>query len=659
MFDTDTLDVELVDGAAVVAESWRRGWTIPEPITLSAWADRYRKLPKEGSSEAGDWYTSRMPFLREIMDCLHRESTVRETTIKKSTQVGGTEVGINWLGYIIEHAPASVMYVLPTIDTARKFSEQRLTPAINLMPVLRARIPPARSRDSGNTTLMKKFPGGVLVLSGANSSASLASMPIMYLILDELSKYPIDLDDQGGAEQQALRRTSSYVRRKILRISSSTIKDACAISTAYDAGDQSRYYVPCPHCQHKQVLVIDQITDDGQYLCIGCGQLIEEHHKTRMLEGGEWIATFPERSATHRSFHIWSAYAAIGLGYTWHEIADMRAEARKDPAKEVVFVNTILGEAYEGASQKVEANELQQRAGKWVRRTVPRGGFILTAGVDVQVNRFAVQIVAWGRNEQAFVVDYVELPADPTRKEDWEILWEFLDQPVANAAGITLHISAAAVDSGNWTQEVYNAVRPRQSKGTMAIKGSKDATKPVIGRASKQEVDTKGRTQRRGVNLWIIGVNSAKSTLMQRLLGDTDREEDARLIHFPADLPDDYYTMLTAERFDLAAKRWLKKKGARNEALDTLVYAYAAALSPAIRIHVKREADWAATEAKLEPSSGDLFTARAHAPAPASTTTTAPAIVPADVQTSASDSRGTTQPPRANPFASSDWLSRR
>ncbi|EIL99135.1 phage terminase large subunit family protein [Rhodanobacter thiooxydans] len=660
MLDLDTIDVDLASGTDAVLDSWRRGWTIPEPITLSAWADKYRKLPKEGSSEAGDWYTSRMPFLREIMDCLHRESTVREITIKKSTQVGGTEVGINWLGYIIEHAPASVMYVLPTIDTARKFSEQRLTPAINLMPVLQERIPPARSRDSGNTTLMKKFPGGVLVLSGANSSASLASMPIMYLILDELSKYPTDLDDQGGAEQQALRRTSSYVRRKVLRISSATIKDACAISAAYDAGDQSRYYVPCPHCARKQVLMIDQVTDDGQYLCVACGRLIDEHHKTRMLEAGEWIALFPERSASHRSFHIWSAMAAIGLGYTWREIADMRAEARKDSAKEVVFVNTILGEAYEGASQKVEANDLQLRAGKWVRRTIPRGGFIVTAGVDVQVNRFAVQIVAWGRNEQAWIVDYVELPADPTRKEDWDILWDFLAQPVANAAGITLHISAAAVDSGNWTQEVYNAVRPRQSQGVMAIKGSKDATKPIIGRASKQEVDTKGRTQRKGVNLWIIGVNSAKSTLMQRLLGDTDRDEESRLIHFPKDLPDDYYAMLTAERFDLAAKRWLKKKGARNEALDTLVYAYAAALSPSIRIHVKREADWAAMEAKLEPANDDLFTTRAPLaiaaqPRPEATSTTEQTAV----QTSAAVVARGTPPAGANPFASPDWLSRR
>jgi phage terminase large subunit GpA-like protein len=652
------IDVDLVAGADVVAESWQRGWTAPEPMTLSTWADRYRKLPKEGASEPGDWYTSRTPLLREPMDGLSLDSPVRETTIKKSTQVGGTEIGINWLGYIIEHVPGPTMYVLPTIDTARKFSEQRLTPAINLMPVLRERIPPGRSRDSANTTLLKKFPAGMLVLSGANSAASLASLPIKYLVLDELSKYPLDLDDQGSAEVQAIRRTSSFVRRKILRISSPTVKDACAISQSYEAGDQSEAHLPCPLCTERFVLHIDQLTDDGLFVCPHCGGLIAEHHKPAMLAGALWIPRYPERSKKHRSFALWAAHASIGLGYTWQEIADMRAEARKDPAKMVTFVNTILGEAYEGESQKVDAHELSERCGKWVRRTVPRGALIVTAGVDVQANRFAVQLVAWGRNERAYILDYVELPADPTRQEDWEILWEFLAQPIINAAGLPLRISAVAVDSGNWTQEVYNAVRPQQTQGVMAIKGSKDPTKPVIGRASKQEVDRTGRTNRRGVQLWMVGVNAAKSTLMQRLMGDAGHDDDARLIHFPADLPEDYYTMLTAERFDLTVKRWIKKQGARNEALDTLVYAYAAALSPLVRIHVKREADWTVLEAMLEPPTNDLFSMPVvtSPQAPFSHTEVLPTMVDNELQVPNGMARSTHV---ASPFASDDWLSRR
>lgn len=658
MFDAQPFDVLLPSGTDVAAGSWSRGWEAPEPITVSDWADKYRMLPREGAAEPGRWRTDRTPYLREIMDCLSAESPVREVTIRKSTQVGGTEVGINWLAYIVAHNPGPTMYVLPTIDVARKFSEQRLAPMIEQMPILRERIGPAISRSSGNTTLAKKFPAGMLVISGANSSASLASMPVKNLLLDEVSKYPSDLDGQGSAEEQAIRRTSTFARRKIGRVSSPTVKDACAIDRAYNDGDQSQLYLPCPHCDHRQVLHIDQLTDDGQFLCVGCGQLIAEHHKPKMLAAAVWIAAHPERSAHHRSFALWAAHAALGLGYTWLEIAEMRAKARKDPSLMPTFTNTILGESYEGASQKVEANELTQRAGKWQRRTVPRGALIVTAGVDVQVNRFAVQLIAWGRNEQAWIIDYVELPADPTRREDWAILWDYLATPLTNAAGIPLRVSAACVDSGNWTQEVYTAVRPLQAQGVMAIKGSKDASRPIIGRASKQDTDQRGRTVRKGVNLWLIGVNTAKTTLMQRLLGDADREEDNRLIHFPGDLPEDYYTMLTAERFDLTAKRWVKKSGARNEALDTFVYAYAAALSPNVRIHMKRDADWAALEAKLEPGTDDLFVVRPPSGEPVEKRLgPEKALQLMDVQPS--NAPRETPAPRANPFASDAWLSRR
>ncbi|MBN8921603.1 MAG: hypothetical protein BGP10_15935 [Rhodanobacter sp. 68-29] len=654
--DAHPHDVALADGADIATASWSRGWTKPDPITVSAWADTYRVLPREGAAEPGKWRTDRAPYLREIMDCLSAESTVRRITIRKSTQVGGTEVGINWLAYIVEHNPGPTMYVLPTLDMARKFSEHRFAPIVELMPCLRERIGPATSRTSGNTLLSKKFPAGMIIFSGANSGNSLATMPIKNLVLDESSKYPGDLDDQGSAEEQAIRRTSTFTRRKILDISSPTVKDACAIDRNYEAGDQSQLWLTCPHCGERQVLHIDQITDDGHYLCTGCGQLIAEHHKSAMLAAGQWIARHPERSALHRSFAVWAAYAPIGLGYTWQEIADMRAAARKDPALLTTFTNTILGESYEGASQKVEASELSQRAGKWVRRSIPRGALILTAGVDVQVNRFAVQLVAWGRNEQAWIIDYVELPADPTRIEDWGILWDYLAQPIDNACSVPLRIAAGCVDSGNWTQEVYTAVRPMQAQGYMAIKGSKDAARPIIGRASKQDADKRGRTVRKGINLWLIGVNTAKTTLMQRLLGDADRAEESRLIHFPADLGDDYYAMLTAERFDLTAKRWVKKSGARNESLDTLVYAYAAALSPQVRIHLKRDADWATLEAKLEPGTDDLFVARfidekktgpekARAPVEAADLPVPPPTMPAA--------------PRANPFASADWMTRR
>ena len=601
---THDLDEEFVGNA------WARGWQIPAQLSLAQWADTYRMLPRAASSEPGRWRTDRTPYLREIMECLSESSPVREVNLRKGTQSGGTEVGINWAAYVVDHCPGPMMVVQPTVEVGQRWSKQRFAPIIELMPCLREKIAPARARDSGNTTLLKEFPGGMLIVSGANSSASLRSMPVKYLFLDELDEYPRDLNDQGSAQEQAERRTSSFARRKIFRVSTPTVKDASAIDTEFLRGDQRYYHVPCPHCGLMQPLQNDNLLDDGTFVCRtaaggGCGCVIEEHHKTAMLADGRWVAEHPGRPV--RSYHIWSAYAPIGLGYSWAEIVAMRAAARADSKLMVTFTNTILGESYEGLSERVEANELSQRAGEWMRRTIPRGCLILTAGVDVQANRFAVLIVGWGRNETAWIIDYVELPADPTKPEDWEELEAFLATPIMNACSVSMRPTHIAIDSGNWAHEVYRYVRPRQSKGVMAVKGASQSGKPIIGRAAKIDVNARGKTIRHGVQLWMVGTDTAKQTLMQRLIGDADSTPEARRLNFPSDMGPEFYEQVTAERYDTEAGKWIKTPGKRNEALDCLVYAYAAAIRAPVRIHTMRDSDWASLEERLEPPP-DLFT---------------------------------------------------
>lgn len=657
-------DVELFDGGAVAYDAWQKGWTPPPIKTVSEWADEHRRLPREAASEPGRWRTSRMPFLREIMDDLSVHSPVTEVGLKKSTQVGGTEIALNFLGYMIDHAPGPGMYVLPTLPVARNFSDQRLQPMIDLMPVLSAKIGARRSRDGGNTTLMKKFPAGFWVLAGANSANSLASMPIKFLLLDELSKYPDDVDEQGDAATQAVRRTSSFTsRKKIFRVSSPTVKDACAITADYESGTMAQYHVPCPHCLKLQVLVIDQLTDDGQFVCIHCGQLIDEKHKSWMLrEAGhsddglaKWVHRRPERKK--RTYEVWCAYAGVGLGYTWKEIADFRREAKEKPEKEVTFYNTILGDAYEGAAQRIDAEEVSRRAGKWLRRTIPRGCLILIGSVDVQANRFSLAIWGFGRGERAWLIDTVELSGDPTRQEDWSVVDEYFATPITNSCGISMRAERIAVDSGNWTKEVYDFVRPRQVAGFIAIKGMRSQDHPLIARPRKEDSNQRGRVDRSGLRRWNIGVTTAKTTLMQRLLKDGELAEGqyARF-HFPADLESDFYEQLTAERFDLVARRWIKPSGRRNEELDKLVYAYAVACSPMVRINVMRESDWGALEAKLEPAA-DLFSTSASPAPPIGAPARAPTL-PA-VSVSSPPVSAPPAPLSDNPFASTDWMSRR
>lgn len=598
-------ELPVANGAAVVAAAWSRGWSIPAPLTVSEWSDAHRLISRAAGPEPGPWRTSRFPFLAEIMDCLSAHSPVRNVVLMKSTQVGGTEVLNNFVGYIIDHAPGPAMIVMPTVDMAERWSKQRLAPMLAEMPCLASKVAPARSRDSGNTTLTKEFPAGLLVATGANSSSGLRSMPVKYLAMDETDEYDTDLNDQGSAIELAERRTSTFSRRKILKISTPTVKGVSSIEAAYDAGDQRRYHVPCPSCDAKQPLVIDQLTDDGAYLCVDCGHLIAEHHKTAMLEKGRWVAEHPGRET--RSYHLNALYSPHGVGYSWREIAEMRAQTRKSPDLAVTFSNTILGLPYESDVQRIEVNELAERAEPWQRRTIPAGCLILTMGIDVQHNRWAVRVEGWGRNEQSWCIDYIEVPGDPTREADWGDLEAIVFAPFSNRLGIPMQASCIAIDSGNWTHEVYAWVRKHQAKHVIAVKGSNQPNKPVIGRPTAQDVNWRGRTLRNGVNLWNVGVNTAKDTLFARLSGDAGRDAEDRRCHFPADLPADFYEQHGAERYDPQRKRWVKKPGARNEAWDCWVYAFAAACHPTVRIYSLRESDWAALETKLEPPR-DLFT---------------------------------------------------
>lgn len=242
------------EGALDIERAWREGLT-PDPLlTVSEWSDRHRMLSSKASAEPGRWRTSRTPYLKAIMDCLSPMSAVERIVFMKAAQLGATEMGNNWIGYVIHHAPGPMMAVSPTVEMAKRNSKQRIDPLIEESPVLAELIAPARSRDAGNTILAKEFRGGVLVMTGANSAVGLRSMPVRYLFLDEVDGYPSDVDGEGDAISLAEARTRTFARRKIFIVSTPTIAGASSIEREYEASDQRRYFLPCPHCSHRQWL---------------------------------------------------------------------------------------------------------------------------------------------------------------------------------------------------------------------------------------------------------------------------------------------------------------------------------------------------------------------------------------------------------------------
>jgi phage terminase large subunit GpA-like protein len=608
-----TRDAQAAERAIALAdETWKSGWTPDPRRTVSEWADAHRMLPQRAASEPGPWRTSRTPFAREIMDCLSDHHPAQEIVLMASVQMVKSEAGLNWAGYTIDHAPSSMLVVLPTVEVGERWSKQRLAPMIVDTPRLRSKVAPARSRDSGNTTLSKEFEGGILIITGANSAAGLSSMPIKKLLLDEVDRFPREIEDEGDPVDIAEARTSNFPNRKIFKTSSPTIESLSRINKDWKKSDQRRYFVPCPHCGEHQHLQWANLQypegkpESARYACEHCGALIEEREKTAMLERGEWRATFPERTTV--GFHLNALYSPIGLGRSWAWLAARFEEVKRDPARLKVFVNTRLGECYEDPDERLDWEELKQRAEPYALRAIPRGCLALTAGVDVQKDRLEVQVVGWGRNECSWVIDWSILAGDPTRPEVWNQLDEYLRKPLTNSFGVQMKILSVAVDSGYLTDDVLNYTRLRQNLGVFAIKGASQRGRQILGRPSKVDVNWRGAVLKAGAELWLVGTDSAKHRLFARLAGDRKQAHaSGRIVHFSHELPDDFYMQLSAEIFDPNKRAWVKLHGRRNEALDTHIYAMVAAMHPRVRVHVQREHDWAAVERVLEPKEGDLF----------------------------------------------------
>ena len=571
---------------------WRAGFLDglrpEEPLTVSEWADRYRKLSSKASAEPGPWRTGRTPYLREPMDCLSSNSPVQRVVMMFAAQTGKTEAGSNWLGYVIDHAPGPMLCVQPTVEMAKRLSKQRLESMITDTPCLAAKIAPARARDSGNTMFSKEFSGGIMLLTGANSATGLRSAPCRYLFADEVDAFPSDVDGEGDPVALAERRTTTFARRKILLTSTPTVKDFSRIEAEYLRSDQRRFYVPCPSCGGMQWLQWPRLKWDAKrpgdvrYQCEHCGERFDENHKPAMLSAGKWRATAPSDGRT-AGFQLSGLYSPLGW-CSWEQLVDDFLRAKSDAPALKAFVNTRLAETWEeDYAAAVSADGLMAKRLAYESGTCPDGVVLLTCGVDVQDNRLAVSVWGWGEGETGWMIWHQELMGDPTQTEVWGQLDQVLVTEWATAGGKSLKVSQVAVDSGgHCTHEVYRYVRDRVRQNVVAIKGSSRRNSPAVGKGSKVDVSWQGRVLKRGVTLYQLGTDTIKTTLFGRLRHN--ETGGIGTLYFGMAADEEYFRQLTSERQALRYHRgfpireWVKKAGDRNEALDCVVYAYAAML---------------------------------------------------------------------------------
>ena len=570
----------------------------PPPIeTGSEWVDLYRY-----NDDGSKYFVSTAEYQRGPLDAITNPQ-VEEIVIMASVQTMKTEIILNAIGYYSHRDPCSIMWAMPNMDMAKNVSKSRLEPMFQYSPELSGLLSDKRTRDSNNSLGFKKFPGGFIILSGANSPASFSSWPIKIALGDEVDRWGKLIKGEGDILMLFRKRTTRFSNnRKILLVSSPTDAETSRIAPAYAETNQQQYYVPCPHCQEKQVLkfenlkfeydldVIAELTaaadqaGEGEefqwkkkaiaehihayFVCVHCGSVIEHEDKFDMVQKGEWRAKYP-RIEKRQGYHIWQAYSPF---VSWAETAAEFLYSQGYPDRMRVFVNTVLGELYQEKGNRIEDAPLMERREVYPER-LPKKIEIITCGIDVQGDRLECETIGWSADGENWSLDYRVLwgntamyTKDSADKDEVYLqLYPIFDSKFIREDGAIMPVDAIGIDTGYNTDNVGDFCRDA---------GKLYKIFPLMGQGSpiKGGLFAETRAGKSRLKLWMIDVDAVKGIVLTRLSIPTGEKGSA---HFPAHYDKKYFMGLTAEEQKTRGdkKSWVKIRE-RNEPVDTRVYAF-------------------------------------------------------------------------------------
>lgn len=586
----------------------------PPDLPPSEWAERNVRIPT-GNAIPGPYRVANAPYQREPMDQFVNPDCYR-VTMMWGAQIGKTLTLLCIQGYAIEMRPRSQMMMQPSQADAQTWLETKFNPLVEASPGIARRIAKPRGREGVNNQRMKSYPGGFLMMAWSGSPKTMRGRSAPMIGCDEVDGYA--RTPEGHPVGLLWQRSATFGDdRFLVEISTPTIKGASYIEESFEAGDKRRFYVRCHDCGEHQFLRWENVTWKGRmstnvaaaledskhddhdpqsaaYVCAHCGSLWNDGQRvaairTAEASGGGWRAEKPFKG--HASYHAWEAYSTMRkLGDIVRDYLD---KLKTDDLQ--TFVNVSLSETYEVAGDKADPSALEARAEVFAAQ-VPMGGVYLTAGVDMQIDRLEVEIVAWGEGEESWSVDYRVLWGDPMAGEVWDDLDALLAETYLHETGAPMQIMAACLDTGGtsgYTHCAYEYLRGKTGRRLFGVKGvAPSFGKPIVEKVQRKQSGKKARK----VDLFLVAVDEAKQIVMRRLALETP---GPGYCHVPSDRGADggghdlaeWCKQITAEKLVIRyvkgqpVREWHKHDKARNEALDCRVYALAALkiMQPAIR----------------------------------------------------------------------------
>lgn len=588
--------------------------------TLPEWMEN-EMVVVEGEHR-GRWDFRLTPYLRRPAELLSPFSGISELGVIKGNQGGWSTLSFALICFCIKHGIGPGLFVSGDQAMAEDAFEKRLDPLIEssgLSDKIKAVVKKRHDKTTGDRRESKSYGGTFVRAAGPNSESKLRSFPSWINIIEETDVYPMNLKRKGNPIEKIVRRADTFPNKKIYYNSTPKMKSESHIEPIFEQGDKEYYYVPCPKCGYMQVLTwggfhweknedgspkieIDPATgkalnDPVYYECANpeCKHHIKNSDKYKILldekAGGmvlpdgrrvwaEWRATKkPDRPGLvtmkwptlYSPFRDW-----LGIVLQWWRVKD-------DILLLPDFVNDVLAETWEETMPNPKPDSIMSRAEEWKAGDIPVGVLFLTLAADVQADRIEAGLVGWGKNKEAWVIDYqvFEGVTEEAGSEPWNKLGEMIDKERVRCDGLYLGTPIVSFVDAGFLQAQVNYFCSQYAYSQRSVSG----VYPVVGRENLSAMYT---AHRNDIETPLLHINDQR--LKRELYGYLNRNKPAKgsavpygYIHFPCTFGKTFYDQLTAEEIYIEKDKRGKQKividnrhQRRNEVLDVMKMNYGA-----------------------------------------------------------------------------------
>jgi len=554
-------------------------------LSTMEWGRKYRVLSStESTINVGEFDPNIMPYMEYVYDCLDSPYIPTITSIK-SARIGWTEVINTWLGNRIHNKPCQMLLGFATLTQARKFTTGKWKEYVKNTPVLRKRINVGVAKNKENM-FHSVFPNGSLLFSTLGSIISQKGDNIPLIIIEEPDDVKDDVSGQGDSFKNLEERMKLVpkTQRKFIFGGTGTDKDFSRVEKAVKKSNMLIFKACCHGCQSLIPMdttafdclkwddfenrYIDPIygkenPETARFECPVCQVEWSFEQKTLNIIEGKKYGFTDHTGNFSKGWHPKNPNVTEVFGFIFSELLSTFKDGSdyKELAKDWIlakidmakgneapmksFVNNRRGDTYASGFSTLEADEMVQLRSNYPEHIIPYEGLIPFCGIDVQHTRFAIIILAAGRNGNIYLVSWFEIFGNVFNWEDpvWQKLTDIVTGGVTHVTGKILPIECTSIDcqDGKTAELVYRWVAKMNNelgKDVRATRGCKDLKysiddiyqEPRDIFASNDRSASRSLAETMGVPVYPLGTHRCQDEILRRIALNKNKDETGQVI---------------------------------------------------------------------------------------------------------------------------------